>query len=77
MWSSENSHHMDGPSCKEKKGDFGHAQGFRTHVMPMQILVPVVQGMAAGVPPFKKLDGVKIVFLQVIICQVHTRGRSI
>ena len=65
--SSERSHHMDGPPREEQQGHFWHAQSFRTHVVPMQILVSVVQGLAAGCPPLKKLDGVEIVFLQVTL----------
>ena len=68
---------MDGPPRQEKKGNFWHAQGFRTHVVPMQILVPVVQGLAARCPPLKKLDGVKIVFLQGSIYYDPTQGRFI
>ena len=75
--STESSHHMDGPPREEQQGHFWHAQGFRTHVVPMQIPASVVQGLAAGCPPFKKFDGVEIVFLQVAICHVHIRARSI
>ena len=54
---------MDGPPRKKEKGHFRHAQGLRTHVMPVQVLVALVQGMAAGRPPFEKFDRVEIVFL--------------
>ena len=64
MFFSEGSDHMNRAPRQEKKGHFWHAQGFRTHVVPMQILVSVVQGLAAGCPPLKKFDGVEIVFLQ-------------
>ena len=63
MWSSESSHHMDGPPREEKKGHFRHAQGLRAHVVPVQVLVALVQGVAAGRPPFEKLDRVEIVIL--------------
>ena len=49
---------------QEEEGHFWHAQGFRTHVVPMQILVSVVQRLTAGCPPVKKLNGMEIVFLQ-------------
>ena len=65
------SHHVDWPPCQEQKGHFWHAQGFCTHVVPVQILVPVVQGLVARGPPFKKLDREEVVVLQIIIRQAY------